>query len=170
VKWGANPGEESLYLYARRAPTRDPKAVLYVEVPVDADDDGNWDGPADRRILAYYDPTPGSVSVYVLAADGRQVGFRSGKWGEKANAGGSRMEFMATFQELGIVPGQTVRFYFAASPYSSLSPQDRAPDGGAVQYAPFRALGRWAWLPALAALPGILRRWKAWRGGRPPWR
>lgn len=156
--WANNPNDNTCYWMLQRASSTHP---AHYTVHIDANNNGQYDDHVDRRVGVYYNPTPhGShVTVTVSYADtGKKISQVSNKdWGESDSEGGSKVEFAASFADLGFHIGQTIRMYATSgvggdgegdNKESDKEIVDRVPDSGDVQWSPLPILG----YPILAAI------------------
>lgn len=98
----------------------------------------------DRVVLVNYQPNAENSRVDVSLFDGTgdQVAViaNNADWGESVSEGGTRVEFGASFTQLGIAPGQTIRMYLESATGGGANPG--IADGTAeVQWSPASILG-----------------------------
>ena len=110
--WANNPDDEMCYWIIARVNST--KNVNY-QVQFDANNDGDFADHVDRLVEVDYKPMndDSKVTVTVLYADnGRKISeTNNNDWGESKNEGASKVEFGASFEDLGISIGQTIRMY-----------------------------------------------------------
>ena len=110
--WANNPDDEMCYWMIARVNST--KNVNY-QVQFDANNDGDFADHVDRLVEVDYKPMndDSKVTVTVLYADnGRKISeTNNNDWGESKNEGASKVEFGASFEDLGISIGQTIRMY-----------------------------------------------------------
>jgi hypothetical protein len=138
--WADNVAESRFEWKVDRVSSQ--KKVTYV-LHVDANNNGDFDDNADREVEVVYEPRKkdSHVDVKVRYGDTRNTISQTKKndWGESEEEGGRHVEFMATFADLGIVPGEAIRFYVTAS--KGKSEEDRAPDTGNIQWSVVNVFG-----------------------------
>lgn len=163
--WATNAGEATLYFMVTRGPQPSNASRVLYTVLIDTDDNGVYTDSGDRRVEVTYQPKNGSstVDLAVKSAAGSVISTASGNWGDDWQGGSTRVEFGASFANLGITTGQPIRFYLTSDA------GDRAPDSGDVQAAPVPVSGLGWLLPPVAALAvglvarGAVRRRGTWR-------
>jgi hypothetical protein len=105
--WGDNPDDENVYWMVER-PSHEWKLVRY-SVHLDMNNDGGFDGEVDRIVEVLYQPGffRSWVIVKVRHADSNQpISIELLKdWGETIGEDGSRVEFSASFEDLGFSIG-----------------------------------------------------------------
>jgi hypothetical protein len=146
--FATNPDEEVAYFMLERWQAR-LLAVDYVLL-VDTNNNGVYTDPGDRRIAVHYTPIPNGytdVALYNGAGGFIRTIAQDARWGE--SGAGARVEFGASFADLGIAPYQTIRI------------QARSMQGGSVsdttlevQWSPADALG-WGLSAGLALLAAV---------------
>lgn len=135
--WGDNPDDENVYWMVER-PSGEWRLVHYT-VHLDMNNDGSFDGGTDRIVEVLYQPlfSRSLVIVKVRRADSNQpISIELLEdWGETIGEGGSRVEFRASFEDLGFSLGGAFRMYVESNW------DDRAPDTGDIQWSPMPVLG-----------------------------
>lgn len=137
--WGTNPGESNLYFMAQRYdPSNNYQGVIYY-LYIDVNNNGSYNDLVDRYALVDYTPYKNRSDVWVdlFSASGSYITTDYGDWGEGVREGGKKCEFRLSMSDLGISPGQPIRFYIT----SNGSPPDRLPDSGDIQWSPVPAAG-----------------------------
>jgi hypothetical protein len=207
--WGTNDGISAVYFMVQRyehygqplekgGPQEEPAALpdtagitegkdkdstqVHYTIFVDCDNNGRFGEPADAVIYADYYPKYSGLALVSVFRGGSRYTY-SGMWGDSLEEGGLRVEWIVTFQHLGIQPGQVLRLVLFAqekrddwmSPapmarYENLARRreaDRVPDRGDLQWAPISTLGDYGWLALVAAgvaVPAVLARKRKARG------
>ncbi len=168
--WGTNKDDENLYFSIIRYPSltkQDQKHKITGKIFFDTNDNGDYGEAMDKIGFFRYDPGSGMVAVKVFRVDDQNnspAWHNIGKWGEKA-AGqeeGLQFEFFFPFEELGIIPNQSIRFYATTSFIANDNPKqddewvldpgfddaelykhdfDLIPDEGDILYSPVPVLG-----------------------------
>lgn len=172
LSWANNPNDNTCYWMIERVHSQ--RNVAYI-VYFDADNDGNFDEHVDRAVVVYYDPKNhnSKVSVEVRYADNWHLisSSENNDWGESNDEGGGKVEFAASFADLGFATGQTIRMYAVSYALlldmsksmatdesidkngedtvelnlddkdSLFHPTDRVPDKGDIQWSPVPVLG-----------------------------
>jgi hypothetical protein len=142
--FGTNPDEAWLYFMAERWIGGAPPINLTLWI--DTNNDSVFDGSIDRRVVVNYAPKNqrSLVDVRVFSGAGTFISSiaTNADWGEPKDPG-RKVEWGIPFADLGIGPGQTIRFYL-----ESHGGQDRIPDLGDIQWSPADILGK----PILAAI------------------
>lgn len=140
--WANNPNDNNCYWMIERLPSTHP---VHYTVYVDANNNGRYNEHVDRLIDVDYNLTPNGshVSVVVSYADtGKKISQTSNNdWGESDSEGGRKVEFKASFADLGFHIGQTIRMYATSGvggdgeedgKESDKEVVDRVPDAGDV--------------------------------------
>lgn len=168
--WANNPGEATNYWMIQRQPSNN--WVCYI-VYCDTNNNGQFHDHVDRMVVVMYYPQNNTsrVKVTVRYGDTGQAISRTNNkdWGESTQEGGKRVEFSASFADLGIGVGQTIRMYAVSYTLLHLlkqsiqnidqifddndkdeesgiqppAPVDRVPDSGNIQWSPVPILGYW---------------------------
>ncbi len=177
--WANNPDDTTCYWMMERMSSSLP--VGYA-VYLDANNNGNFSEHVDRVILVKYRPKSSNskVSVAIRYPDTwkKLSTSNNNDWGESISEGGRRVEFRASFQDLGISIGHTIRMYAISyvnhdgeeeeeeEDEGPPTPADRVPDTGDVQCAPVPILGYP--LLAVVVVGGVIAIW--YFKGRRTWR
>lgn len=120
-------------------------------IHIDTNNDGNFSGYHDRRVLVDYHPKlhHSNVRVRVKRGSGGQTLYTAeGDWGESIAEGGRKVELAVFWDDLGIASGNVIRMYVESNW------DDRLPDSGDIQWSPASVLGVWL-LGALLAVGGV---------------
>jgi hypothetical protein len=140
--WANNPNDPTNYWMIERKPST-VKGTCYLYV--DTNNNGNYGEHIDRLIIVEYTPlaTSSSVVVTIKYADNKKNirVYENQDWGESLAEGGRKVEFKATFADLGIGVGQTIRMKVKCEC------DDWCPNSGDIQWSPVSILG----YPLLAA-------------------
>jgi len=168
--WANNPNDNNCYWMLQRVTSQ--LNVGYI-VYFDANNNGNYNEHIDRVVCVNHNPqnNNSNVTVDVRYADTWQLisESKNNNWGESKNNGASKVEFGASFADLGFGTGQTIRMYAVSFVSQSggdvdltnksqlPNPTDRVPDNGDIQWSPIPLLG----YPLLivVAVGGILLIW-----------
>jgi hypothetical protein len=143
-----NPGDGTAYFMAQR--WNNGSQPLTLNLNVDTDNNGNYSGSNDRRVLVDYDPTQhGRVNVDLYNGAGTWLKSiaANASWGEAGNNAG-RVEWGVSFADLGIVAFQTIRLRLV-----SMQGNNVCDSVAEVQWSPANALG-WPLL-AVVAVVGV---------------
>lgn len=152
--WADNAGGAHAYWRVDRVSSS--KKVKYV-VHIDTNNDGDFSSSIDREVVVEYKPRDGvsevDVKVQYAATQATISQTKKNNWGESENDGGRYVEFQASFEDLGLVLNQAIRFFVTTH-----SEKDRAPDAGDIQWSVVNILG----YPLLAGLMigAILLLWR----------
>jgi LPXTG-motif cell wall-anchored protein len=122
---------------------------------VDTNDDGNFSGSNDRRVLVDYHPKfhHSDVRVRVKRGSGGETLYSAeGDWGESIAEGGRKVEVAVFWDDLDISAGNVIRMYVESNW------NDRLPNSGDIQWSPASILGFWL-LSALLAV-GAVALWR----------
>jgi len=201
--WGTNDGVSAVYFMVQRyehhgqfyeegGPEEEPAALpeiagiaegqgkdkkqVHYTIFVDCDNNGRFGEPTDAVVYADHYPKYYGFTLVSVFRGGSRYTY-SGMWGDSDEEGGLRVEWIVTFQHLGIQPGQVLRLVLFAQDkrddWMSPAPMaqyedlvrrreaDRIPDRGDLQWAPISTLGDYGWLALVAAgvaVPAILAR------------
>jgi hypothetical protein len=138
--WADNADVSTFYWRIDRISSK--KKVKYV-LHIDANNNGDFNDNADREVEVAYKPRKSNshVDVKVRYGDTRSTISHTKKndWGESEHEGGRYVEFEASFADLGINPGQAMRFYVGS--LKGKSEDDRTPDSGDIQWSVVNVLG-----------------------------
>ncbi|MBI2939507.1 MAG: hypothetical protein HYY04_03645 [Chloroflexi bacterium] len=143
--WGTNPNDATVYWMIERHPGS--MSSTQYTVAVDMNNNGVFGETADRQIAVQYEPRNKNSRVDVVVRDGAGASISQSAnddWGESQSEGGRRVEFRASFADLGMGAGQAIRMV------ATSDAGDRAPDAGDIQWSPAPALG-----PLLAILVAL---------------
>lgn len=158
VSWVVTDGGPSIFwMVERQVPGKQGEGAagegpeVFYEVHVDSNDNGEFLEHGDRVVQVHYVPRnrQGTVNITVRYADTRKVISKATDkdWGEPTSAGGGRVEFAASFSDLGIGIGQPVRMFVTSSDgtyeessageaqESEMKVIDRVPDAGEIESA-----------------------------------
>jgi hypothetical protein len=180
--WANNPGVATDYWMIQRQPSDN--WVCYI-LYLDTNNNGQFRDRVDRVLVVQYYPQKkdSRVKLTVRYGDTGQVIRTTNNmdWGESTQEGGGKVEFSASFADLGIGIGQTTRMYVTS--YTMLhmqkqsiqdidkifddsdkdeehdtqppAPVDRAPDRGDIQWSPVPILGYWGLGIAVAGVGAL---------------
>lgn len=148
--WATNDDDSNLYFMIERAGTDKTNILARFYLYFDINDNGNYNDRADYYLAVNYSPLfNGLVNLSLYKQRGGLVSSYSGNWGETAWEGGSRCEFKADMEKMGMSPGQPIRMYLE----SRFGQRDRCPDSGDIQWSPIPIMPLWALITIfLAAL------------------
>ena len=148
--WGTNPGDDHIYWMMEREGVSSGNPKVYYFVSLDTNNNDSFTDAQDRLVQVLYDPSRNASEVTVTIFDGTggQISQSSGDWGESTNEGGSRVEWRASFVDLGIDAHQTLNMTAAAGQNPGQSDGDQVPDNGDITWTPIPVLG-WPWLVAI---------------------
>jgi hypothetical protein len=147
--WATNAGESNLFFMIERASPGNRAVNITYQENFDVNNNGSYADSVDRYAVITYTPLQnrGYVQVRIYRPNGSLVTAYGGYWGEGTRDGQSRCEYYVSMAALGIDPGQAIRMYLT----SQVTPSDRCPDTGDIQWSPVPAMGR-AGLAALLIL------------------
>ena len=136
-----NPNDETAYFMAERwSGGANP---IGLRLYIDTNNNGVFNETSDRMVDLRYKPNKNDSGVDVQLFDGSGTFLSSIAtaidWGESQAEGGRRVEWGVSFNQLGILPNQTIRIYVQSMYGNSVS--DRVPDSGDIQWSPATALG-----------------------------
>lgn len=136
ISWATNENDEHLYFMIERYLPGPSDKKMECRLFFDINNNGKYDDHADKYAEIFYRPADfqkGEVSVYLYSVGGNPKGKYLGRWGETPNSNTSRLEFAIPMKHLEVYPAQFLRFYL-----TDISMQDdRLPDEGDIQWAPF---------------------------------
>ena len=139
IAWATNENDNNLYFMIERYPPQDPAQPMECRLFFDLNNNGSYDDAADKYAEITYRPRDtqkGEVIVHLFSMSGELKGKYMGRWGEDISSPVSRVEFAIAMKDLQLYPAQFLRFYLA-----DMSGQnDRLPNEGDVQWAPFPAV------------------------------
>lgn len=166
--WGTNPGEEYIYWMIERAPISSGNPRVFYYIFIDCNSNNSTNDVVDRKIQVYYDPQANSsqVTVTVMRGTGAVINQYSGNWGDPSSLGGRRVEFRASFADLGIDAHQTIQMSAGASQSGSETNIDRMPNAGDITWTPIPVLG---WV-GLAGITTAVIAFTWFRFGKKNWR
>ena len=137
--WANNPDDETCYWMLERVQATSTMRYL---VFFDANNNGIYTDHVDRLIQVIYtiSKKKSKVSVIVRFADtGQKISEVKNKdWGQSSNEGGRRVEFGASFADLGTGVGHTIRMYAicyqggVGSGTATIRVEQKGKDGGTV--------------------------------------
>lgn len=138
--WATNEGVSYIYYMAERhSPANTYQAVTY-RLNIDVNNNSIYSDAVDRYATISYTPSrnKGTVYVRIYTSGGALISANSGDWGNSAREGASKCEFGLSMSNLGISPGQAIRFYLT----SNGTPYDQLPNSGDIQWSPVPAAGK----------------------------
>ncbi len=136
VSWATNENDKRLYFMIERYPTEPRGQGMELRLFFDLNNNGHYDDKVDKYAEIFYRPLDlhrGEVKVYLYSMAGEIKGKYSGLWGEGSGSATSRLELAIPMEELQAYPAQFLRFYLA----DINGDDDRLPDQGDIQWAPF---------------------------------
>ena len=110
--WANNSNDSTCYwMLQRKTSQRNVEYLVYF----DTNNNGNFSEHVDRVVVVFYDPlkNTSNVNVEVRYADNWQLisSSNNNDWGESLTEGATKVEFGASFADLGFGTGQTIRMY-----------------------------------------------------------
>lgn len=136
ISWATNENDSRLYFMIERDSPEPATIPMEFRIYMDINGNGKYTNRVDKYAQISYLPrnqVRGDVYVYLYAMSGELKGRYNGIWGEGTGEGASRFEFAIPMEDLGLYPGQAMRYYL-----SDVSNRyDRLPDQGDIQWAPF---------------------------------
>jgi hypothetical protein len=136
--FATNPGDSNLYFMTERWERAG--GTINYSLYLDMDNNGVYTDPGDRFIVVAYKEQKKKSQVDVQLYDGGG-GFlatlaNNADWGDSEDSGGTRVEWGASMDDLGMVPGQTIRMTLQSSDSDGVSDSTSE-----VQWSPADALG-----------------------------
>jgi hypothetical protein len=136
--FATNPGDSTLYFMAERW-ERAGGTINYT-LYFDLDNNGVYTDPGDRFVVVAYKEQKKKSQVDVKLYDGSGAFLSTlasnEDWGDSEDSGGTRVEWGVSMDDLGMVPGQTIRMTLQSSDGGGVSDSTSE-----VQWSPADALG-----------------------------